>query len=341
MIELSYHTYNSIHGLMSENISDADIPISRIPHVSKSDHISEQPALADVSERDKPWDKHRKNTDKAANYYKGSDYDKYSQRMDFCSGLLDFRLVPDADEGELKLKLSAARFCRVRHCPVCQWRRSLMWKAKAYKVLPKIVADYPKHRWLFFTLTIKNCPITELKDTLQWMNKSWQRLVQRKTFPAIGWLRSTEVTRGKHGSAHPHFHCLLLVQPNYFGKNYMKQQDWVDLWRSCLRIDYTPILDIRPVKKGQQPMQLIPELLKYCTKESDLVADREWFLELTKQMHKLRATVTGGILKEYLKELEQEPEDLIGEDDEGEGQLDEGHLYFVWKRREEKYRMID
>jgi hypothetical protein len=29
--------------------------------------------------------------------------------------------------------LSASRFCRVRTCPVCQWRRSLMWKAKAYQ----------------------------------------------------------------------------------------------------------------------------------------------------------------------------------------------------------------
>ncbi len=216
-----------------------------------------------------------------------------------------------------------------------------MWKAKAYKVLPKIVSSYPSHRWLFVTLTVRNCRITELKETLQWMNKSWQRLSQLKVFPADGWLRSTEVTRGKDGSAHPHFHCLLMVKPGYFGKNYIKQTEWVELWRKSLRIDYNPVLDVQAVKKGQQPMQLVPELLKYCVKESDLVGDREWFLELTRQMHKMKCVVTGGVLKEYLRELEQEPEDLIGDDGEEEGEVDEGHLYFGWKRKLKKYKLVD
>jgi hypothetical protein len=100
------------------------------------------------------------------------------------------------------------------------------------------------------------------------------------------------------------------------------------------------VLDVQAVKKGEQPMQLVPELLKYCTKESDLVADREWFLELTRQMHKMKCVVTGGVLKDYLKELEQEPEDLIGEGDELEGE-DEGTLYFGWKQREKKYRLVE
>jgi plasmid rolling circle replication initiator protein Rep len=299
------------------------------------------PGLADLSERDKPWDKHRANTDIVERLYSGSEFQDYSDRVRFCSEFLDFRLVPDASEGELKLKLSSARFCRVRHCPVCQWRRSLMWKAKAYKVLPKIVNNYPTHRWLFVTLTVRNCRITELKETLQWMNKSWQRLSQLKVFPADGWLRSTEVTRGKDGSAHPHFHCLLMVKPGYFGKNYIKQTEWVELWRKSLRIDYNPVLDVQAVKKGQQPMQLVPELLKYCVKESDLVCDREWFLELTRQMHKMKCVVTGGVLKQYLRELEQEPEDLIGDDGEGEGEVDEGHLYFGWKQKLKKYKLVD
>lgn len=297
--------------------------------------------LQEVSQRDRPWDKHRGNADKAANHYRGDrDFDKYATRMDFCSQLLNFKMV--AEESEYKLKLDTARFCRVRHCPVCQWRRSLMWKAKAFKILPMVVEAFPKHRWLFLTLTVKNCQITELRDTLQWLNQSWQRMSQRKKFPAIGWIRSTEVTRGKDRSAHPHFHCLLLVKPGYFGKYYMKQNEWVELWRSCLRIDYNPVLDIRPIKQGRQPMELVPEILKYCVKESDLVADQEWFLELTRQMHKLRTVATGGVLKEYLKILEEEPEDLIGKDEtKTEDEADEGHLYFGWKYRDKKYKLVD
>lgn len=307
-------------------ISDTSVPDS-------------SPGLADLSPRDKPWDKHRGNADKVSTLYAGSEFQSYSDRVTFCSEFLQFGLVPDGDFKAMKMKLRAARFCRVRHCPVCQWRRSLMWKAKAYKVLPKIVADYPTHRWLFVTLTQKNVPISELKSTLQHMNRSFQRLSQRKAWPAVGWLRSTEVTRGKDGSAHPHFHCLLMVKPGYFGKNYMKQAEWVSLWKDCMRLDYNPILDVQAVKRGEHPMQLVPELLKYCTKESDLVADREWFLELTRQLHKMKSTVTGGVLKQYLQELEQEPDDLIGKDDEAELTDDEISLFFGWRRAEKKYRL--
>jgi hypothetical protein len=30
-----------------------------------------------------------------------------------------------------------------------------MWKAKAYQALPRVVKDFPKHRWLFLTLNTK------------------------------------------------------------------------------------------------------------------------------------------------------------------------------------------
>ena len=216
-----------------------------------------------------------------------------------------------------------------------------MWKAKAYKVLPKIVAAYPKYRWLFLTLTQKNVPIIQLRETLQHMNRSFQRLSQLKAWPAIGWLRSTEVTRGRDGQAHPHFHCLLMVPSSYFsGRDYLKQADWVEMWKKSMRLDYNPVLDVQAVKQGKQPMELIPELLKYCTKESHLVEDREWLLELTRQMHKMKCVTTGGVLKAYLKELEEDPEDLIGKDDEAEDS-DKAFLSFGWKRREKRYRMVD
>lgn len=216
-----------------------------------------------------------------------------------------------------------------------------MWKAKAYKVLPRIVEDYPKYRWLFLTLTQKNVAIDELRSTLVAMNRAFQRLSQLKAWPAAGWLRSTEVTRSRDGTAHPHFHCLLMVPSSYFsGRDYLRQSDWVAMWRKSMRLDYNPVLDVQAVKQGKQPMELVPELLKYCTKESDLVEQREWFLELTRQMHKMKCVTTGGVLKEYLRELEQEPEDLIGEGNEPEGE-DVGTLNFGWKRREKRYRLVD
>lgn len=296
------------------------------------------PALSDLSERDKPWDKHKANADKVAGYYSTSrTFKDYATRINFCADLLDFRLTPEKFEGVYRLKLAAARFCRVRHCPVCQWRRSLMWKAKASKILPKVVQDYPTHRWLFVTLTVKNCQIAELRKTLEWMNKGFKRLSELKVFPAVGWIKSIEVTRGRDGSAHPHIHTLMLVKPSYFSHGYLSQKRWCELWQQSLRIDYQPVLDVKAIKPHNSAIALIPEILKYQTKESDLVADREWFLELTRQLHKTRAVAVGGVLRSYMRELEDEPDDLVGED--GEPEVDEGHVYFDWRRKEKRYRM--
>lgn len=186
----------------------------------------------------------------------------------------------------------------------------------------------------------KNCLINELRETLTQMNKGFERMVKRKLFPAAGWLRSMEVTRGRDGNAHPHFHCLLMVPASYFGEGYIKQYEWTQLWRESMRLDYNPIVDIRAVKKGANPSSLIPEPIKYCTKETDMAVDREWFLELTTQLHKMRAIATGGILKEYLRELEDEPEDLIGSNGD-ELSEDYGRLLFGWRRSEKKYKMLD
>lgn len=309
---------------------------SPILHVQ---NLSDDIYLSVISPEDKPWNKHRKYADIVESYYSGSDFDKYAEKMSFCSLLLEFGFNTTEDN-LLKLKLWSAKFCRLRHCPVCQWRRSLRWKAKMYNVLPQIVEKYPTYRWLFLTITQENVPMTELRQTLVEMNKGWQRLIKRKAFSAVGWMRSTEVTRSKNGYAHQHFHCLLLVKPEYFTTWYMEQQEWTQLWRDVMRLNYDPIIDIRAVDEGNTPNALVPELAKYITKESDLAANRDWFLELTKQLHGMRAIATGGILKEYLRDMPEEPEDLIGSDGDG---LDEdfGRLLFGWRRQEKKYKLID
>lgn len=310
-----------------------------MPDISPSGTGLNSSNLADLSQKDKPWDKHRASADKVETYFAG-EFQNYANRVHDCSQLLDFVLT-QAPAGEVNLKLSSARFCRVRSCPVCQWRRSLMWKSKAHKVLPKIVEKYPTHRWLFLTLTVRNCAISDLRVTLTQMHKAFERMTKLKAFPGVGWIKSTEVTRSNDNSAHPHFHCLVMVPAGYFGRGYLKQSDWVNLWRRSLRIDYDPVLDVRAIKKEDSPITLIPELLKYCTKESDLVADKEWFLELTRQMHKARAVAVGGVLKDYLKELEHEPEDLIGKDDDNETKPDDEHLLFGWQRKDKKYKLIE
>jgi len=214
-----------------------------------------------------------------------------------------------------------------------------MWRAKAFEALPLVVDKYPKHRWLFVTLTLKNCLLTELKQTLEHINYSFKKLTKRKGFPGLGWIKSVEVTRGKDGkTAHPHLHILMMVNPSYFKVGYLSQKKWCQLWQECLKVDYQPVLDVQAVKPDKSPTSLLSEVIKYQTKESDLIRDPDWFAEYVRQMHGTRAISIGGCLKDYFKALEQEPDDLIGSDQEGD--LDEEHLYFGWKRQEKQYKMI-
>lgn len=326
---------------MSEILSDGISVSSSLPKVEKE--VQQGPALSDISKRDACWKKHKANAERVAKHYEGSEYYRYAQRIQLCADLLHFRLCPDAFEGAYKLKLQSAHFCRCRHCPVCQYRRSLRWKAKACQILPKVVEDYPKYRWLFATFTVKNCEITELRDTLTLINKGFKRMTERKAWPAVGWIRSIEITRNKkNNTAHPHVHTLLLVPSSYFsGQQYLSKKRWIDLWASCARLGYKPILDIQALGSDIPPTALIPEVLKYSVKESDLISDREWLLELTKQTHKTLAVTVGGVLRDYFRNFEREvDDDLIGEGEEPDS-LNEGSLYFGWKTQEKKYQMVD
>ena len=225
-----------------------------------------------------------------------------------------------------------------------------MWRARFFKALPEIQAKYPTGRWIFVTLTVKNCEISELRSTLTWMNTAWKRMIGRKVFPALGFIKSVEVTRGVDGTAHPHFHCLMLVPASYFsGQKYITQPDWADLWQSCLKVDYSPIVDVRAVKAKKGSLngtldaskdamaRAVCETLKYSVKPADLLADPEWLGELTKQLQKTRAISIGGVLKEFFSE--DDPEDLInGEIEEDEKSEDEAMLFFDWASAIRRYK---
>ena len=298
--------------------------------------------LSDISSRDSVWDTQRAKTTLVGQIYAmNSDFTRYGERMNDCSGFLGFGL------GDNGFKLKQASFCRVRYCPVCQWRKSLLWKANMYVAYEDIKLEYPTHRWLFLTLTVKNCDIKDLRSTLKHMNESWKRLINRKQFIRVvdGWLRTTEVTKGKDGTAHPHFHIMLLVKPSYFSKGYIKQGDWARLWGDVLRVDYLPVVDVRVVKaknkdkytQDEAVQYAIMETLKYAVKPSDMVDDYEWFYELTKQTYKLRFVASGGALKDALKaETDITEDDLIVAGD-AEDTTDDRRWFFVFNKSKGYY----
>lgn len=312
-------------------------------------------ALSDVSDKDTIWDTQRHKTATVGDIYSyNAEFERYYERMSDCSTWLSFGF------NENGMKLKNANFCRIRHCPVCQWRKSLFWKSNMYSVYDEIKEKYPTHRWVFLTLTVKNCEIGDLRETLRHMNESWQRLIKRKRFTTVvdGWIRTTEVTRPKDGThnthAHPHFHVLLLVKPSYFAKNYIKQQEWTDLWRDVLRVDYQPVVDVRAIKNKSRKKNFDPDLsvknaiaetLKYAVKPDDLVGDgskdaNAWFFELTRQTFRLRFVASGGALKDAFKPDDKITDnDLIdtGGDEDDIGETDERRLAFTFRKDKGKY----
>jgi plasmid rolling circle replication initiator protein Rep len=303
--------------------------------------------LSDESPKDKPWDSHRGQLEAVKGLYALGGYERYSERMGECSNRLQFALKPD-EQGDVVFKLFAARFCRVRFCPVCQWRKSLMWVARFLKAMPKYRADYPKLVPVFLTLTVRNCPVDELRATVGEMNLAFKRMSQRRAWPGEGWVKSLEVTRNPETrEAHPHFHCLMFVKPGYFkGKGYITQQGWRELWRDCLRVDYLPVVNVKRVKSkkpgGDDAIGAaasgIVETLKYSVKPEDLVSDGDWLYAITQQLHNTRAVAIGGNLRGYLKD--EEPEDLINTDEpELDVESDEGtiKLIFDWASEVKRY----
>lgn len=225
-----------------------------------------------------------------------------------------------------------------------------MWSARFHKAIPKILKDNPKARFVFLTLTVRNCELPELRSQISDMNKAWKRLIERKTFPALGWVKSIEVTRGKDGTAHPHIHAVLMVHEGYFKRGYISQAKWTELWQACLRVSYTPVVNVKAVrpKKAKESLgsealdmqqamaDAIRETLKYSVKPSDMVASKDWLEELTRQLRNTKAVAVGGLLKTYVSE--QEPEDLIhGDDEELEEPVNGDPLFFDWQKRDRKY----
>ncbi|PDH70241.1 protein rep, partial [Bacillus licheniformis] len=164
-------------------------------------------------------------------------YSKKAQRMFECAEQLSFKRDPETG----RLKLYQAYFCKVRLCPMCAWRRSL--KIAYHNKLIVEQANRQYHcAWLFLTLTVRNVEGGELRQTISDMMQGFRKLFQYKKVKSstLGFFRALEITKNhEEHTYHPHFHVLVPVKRNYFGKSYIKQEEWTSLWKKAMKLDYT------------------------------------------------------------------------------------------------------
>ncbi|WP_030008334.1 protein rep [Picosynechococcus sp. NKBG042902] len=270
-------------------------------------------------------------------------FGKMATKIERCGAWLRFV------QGQERLKLVEARFCKSPNCPMCQWRRSLKWRAKFLSILPMVQEQFPTHRWIFLTFTLKNCQLSALRSEVKKLNTAFNRLSKLSKFPMEGCVKSVEVTRswdcydaftgkflGRHGSkwiyhyqqqhntairveptdeVHPHLHVVGMVKASYFTRNYLKHSEWREMWRRSARVDYDPMVNVQTVK---------------CKKGQKLIPTADEF-------SKDNATDTSGMISAICETLKYtvKEQDLIGEGCEDK----EANSLFLKQITEQLYKM--
>lgn len=190
-------------------------------------------------------------------------------RVDGCGTFLEWHIQPETQ------KLVRANFCKDRLCSMCNWRRSLKVFSQVSQVMT-ILQQSANYEFLFLTLTVRNCDGSQLSSVLSEMQKSWVRMLHVKHIKKVvcGSFRAIEITRNPHtGEYHPHFHVILAVNRDYFHKSYLKQSEWAAIWRSCCRLEYNPVVDVRSIKNGSKGLSgAVAEAAKYSVKDSDFLS---------------------------------------------------------------------
>lgn len=277
--------------------------------------------------KDTDWRGKKINTLELSSSYKRIGYDKKSLRVGECGNYLEFRLAASDT-----FKLTRANFCKVRLCPMCSWRRSLKIFGQVSKVMDYVDENH-NYKYIFLTLTVKNCYSEDLKSTLDLMTKSFNKLSERKAFKQVvkGYFRSLEITYNKDDDTyHPHFHMILAVNDSYFKDTriYLTQKNWTNLWKESLKVDYTPIVDVRRLRENNG--KEVAEVAKYTVKSEDLlIRDEkgniienltdEVVKTLDNALHRKRLTAFGFKFKEIHKKLnldDAEDGDLAKTDNE-------------------------
>ncbi len=232
------------------------------------------------SGRVRPWSKHKMSNMKLVELFsiaRTIDETILSEsRMDALRDCASWVLFGENERGERRLAKS--NFCRVRLCPMCNWRRSLKLFSQVSDITNLILSE-KNVRFIFVTLTVKNCTGEELSNTINRMNTAFTYITSsNRTFaPAkklklnlLGYMKAEEVTYNtKENTFHPHIHCIFELKTTYFKDGYINKQSWIQLWRSAMKLDYDPSVDVRNIKGGTA--SAVAEVAKYPVKMDSIL----------------------------------------------------------------------
>lgn len=296
------------------------------------------------------WETHKDSAMKLADSYGRLGLQSKANRVGGCGDYLTFSVVDD------ELRLQHARFCKVRLCPMCAWRRSLKIFAQTSKIMDCYDRINPTHKYIFLTLTCRNVPGDMLAGQIDQLIAAWKKLAKSDVFKGQvnGWFRALEVTHNlQMDTYHPHYHCILAVPNSYFqGYYYMSQAKWVQLWRNCMGVDYDPIVDVRLLRGGKTG---VAEVSKYAAKPTDyLIVDDNYNIDtaqtdrsvavLDSALRSRRLIAYGGEFKRLHKALDLDDidkGDLIHIDDSVRADVGQALYIYHWHVGYRRYVLTD
>lgn len=309
--------------------------------------------------KERPWAKHKKENMTVEQAYRGiaerstsepEYWKKKADRLNDCGCFLTFN-VYQTEEGKI-MKVKHAESCRVRLCPVCSWRRSIKIHTHMRKILEHMQEEN-KYEYLLVTFTVPNVTADKLNDKIDELMTAWNRLQTYKRYKIAvkGWYRGLEITHNvnplslSYDTYHPHFHCIFAVNKNnYFnGRDYIKRDEWLEMWQKATRDSSITQVDVRKVKakKGKDPTDIVGavcEVTKYTVKNEDYILPKNWNMTLDsvevldKALTKRRLVAFGGVMKEWHKKLNLDDEidgELIENGENINGELLE-ELTYCW-----------
>lgn len=234
-----------------------------------------QDELVDIGPqgRPRPWRQHKAAAQLLAAAYEIQGQHKRAARVRACADTLAYT----ADENG-RLHLQAAAFCRVRLCPICQWRRSLKLYGQTRAIITYLTqqaaaAGRKPYIYLMLTLTVPNVTGGHLAACISHLHESWQRLCQldRVRRAVRGWMRATEITYNTDADTwHPHIHAVLAVPASYCtSRLYIPHAEWLQMWQHATRQPEICQVDIR--RTYGSPEAAAAEIAKYSAKPSSYI----------------------------------------------------------------------
>ncbi|WP_214803723.1 protein rep [Exiguobacterium sp. ERU656] len=230
-----------------------------------------------------------------------------------------------------KKKMIGGNHCKNRFCPVCAWRKARK-DAMALSVVMEAMHEEHDVKYLFLTLTTPNVKAHEVKSEIENMNKAFHKLFMRKKVKRVvqGYARKLEMTYDSnplittplfekkqayyerlglkvadenptYDTYNPHFHVVLAVKKSYFNdsKNYIKRDEWLDMWREVTG-DYTITqVHIERIKE-KQTGNAVAEIAKYSAKSNDMGVSQEVFETFYNSLKSKQVIAYSGLFKEYM-----------------------------------------